>query len=181
MKNKKYIPTLAIAAALVAGAMPAKAQSQAEAADKAFQMASKYAAMGYMVTPSREGFAGFATTLEFTMQVNQGLDYVFILAGDKYALDVDVWIESEVGNTIVKDTRKVDNGLCGVRWRSDYNGTATVVVHFARVTSRCGWSAVVGRRGSVSFPDSNEQRTTPGRSVPAPGTKPEETPAVGGG
>lgn len=179
MNINKYIPSLALLATLVAGTSPAHAQSQAEAADKAFLMAAKYASMGYLITPSREGSAGVATTLEFTMPVNQGLDYVFIVAGDKYALDVDVWIESEVGNTIVKDTRKVDNGLCGVRWRSDYNGTAKVIVHFARVTSRCGWAAVVGRRGSATVPDERDERVLPGNAVPAGGKKPAQLEPAG--
>jgi hypothetical protein len=163
MKLKSLLLSLASVACL---AVPhAQAQSTAEAADKAFTMAARYSAMGYYITPSKEGFAGFATTLEFTLPVNAGLDYVFILAGDKYALDTDVWIESEFGNTIVKDTRKVDNGLCGVRWRSDYNGTATVVVHFARVTSRCGWAAVVGRRSTAT------------NATPADGVTPPTKPA----
>lgn len=144
--------------------------SPAEASDKAFEMAAKYTGMGFYLAPSKEGHAGYATTLEFTVPVNRGLDYVFILAGDRYALDVDVWIESETGNSIVKDTRKVDNGLAGVRWRSDYNGTVTVVVHFAKVSSRCGWSALVGRRGTVMAPSIGPGApTTPGPSQPVGG------------
>lgn len=145
---KKLVLSLIVGAAAWIPGATVHGQSTFEAADRAFEMAAKYSARGYYVTPSKEGKAGFATTLEFTLPVSAGLDYVFILAGDKYCLDVDVWIESEVGNTIVKDTRKVDNGLCGVAWRSDYNGTATVVVHFARVSSRTGWAALVGRRGT---------------------------------
>lgn len=128
-------------------------QSQQEAADKAYQMASKYAAMGYYVTPSKEGRAGFATTLEFTMPVNMGLDYIFIIGGDKYTQDLDIWIESESGNTIIKDTRPIQNGMAGVSWRSDYNGTVNVVVHFAKVSSRTAWAALAGRRGNLAFPD----------------------------
>ncbi|MEA3207393.1 MAG: hypothetical protein QOE70_450 [Chthoniobacter sp.] len=141
-----------------------------EASDKAFQMAAKYSAMGYYVAPSKEGWAGFGVTLEFTIPVNAGIDYIFILGGDKYLLDPDVWIESEYGNTIVKDTRKYDNGMCGVRWRSDYNGTANVVVHFARATSRCAWAAVMGRRGTSTNRVPNEFGTAaPSISIPTPG------------
>lgn len=170
MKFKTLLLTLASVSTLTFNT--AKAQSTAEAADKAYTMAAKYSAMGYYITPSKEGFAGFATTLEFTLPVSAGLDYVFILAGDRYALDTDVWIESEYGNTIVKDTRKVDNGLCGVRWRSDYNGTATVVVHFARVTNRCGWAAVIGRRGTSTNVVPNDMVTTPGSSRAVGGSSP---------
>ena len=149
--------------------------SPAEAADRAFEMAMKYSGMGYYIAPSKEGHAGFATTLEFTVPVNRGLDYVFILAGDRYALDVDVWIESETGNDIVKDTRKIDNGLAGVRWRSDYNGSVTVVVNFAKVTSRCGWAALVGRRGTVIAPEVSGIGTTP-PTTPQPAGSNQPTP-----
>jgi hypothetical protein len=144
-----------IAAAVASTALVSTSygQSQQEAADKAYQMASKYAAMGYYITPSKEGRAGFATTLEFTMPVNMGLDYIFIIGGDKYTQDLDIWIESETGNTIVKDTRPIQNGMAGVSWRSDYNGTVNVVVHFARVSSRTAWAALAGRRGNLAFPD----------------------------
>src|SRR5262245_58123834 len=77
-----------------------------EASDKAYQMAAKYSAIGYYVTPSTEGWSGYGVTIEFAIPVSAGLDYIFILGGDKYLLDPDVWIESEFGNTIVKDTRK---------------------------------------------------------------------------
>jgi len=141
-----------------------------EASDKAFQMAAKYGALAYLIAPSKEGWSGFGVTIEFAIQVNAGLDYIFILGGDRYLLDPDVWIESEYGNTIVKDTRKVDNGMCGVRWRSDYNGTANVVVHFARATSRFAWSAVIGRRGTATNRVPNEFGTaTPSYAVPPPG------------
>jgi len=142
-------------------------------------MAAKYSAMGYYVAPSKEGWSGFGVTIEFAIPVNAGIDYIFILGGDKYLLDPDVWIESEFGNTIVKDTRKFDNGMCGVRWRSDYNGTANVVVHFARATSRFAWAAVMGRRGTSSNRLPNEFGTsTPSVAIPTPG-KPVQ--AVGGG
>ncbi len=125
----------------------------AEAADRAYTMATKYSGAGFYMTPSKEGHAGQGVTYEFEVPVNRGLDYVFIVAGDQFCKDIEVWIEAEeTGNTIVKDTRKAHNALAGVRWRSDYNGSVNVVVNFARVTSRCGWCALVGRRGTVGTP-----------------------------
>jgi hypothetical protein len=113
-------------------------------------------------------------TLEFVIQVNAGIDYLFILAGDRNALDTDLWIESEFGNTIVKDIRKMDNGLSGVRWRSDYNGSANVVVHFARATSRCGWAALLGRRGTPTNRVPAEAGTAmPGMAIPGTGRPPQ--------
>jgi hypothetical protein len=146
---------------------PRASADPAEAADRAFEMAMKYSGMGYYMTPAKEGHGGFGVTLEFEVPVNRGLDYVFILAGDRYCQDVDVWVEAEeTANTIVKDTRRVDNGLAGVRWRSDYNGNVTIVVHFARVSSRCGWCALVGRRGTPTADAniSSQISTIPGGS-----------------
>ena len=147
----KTIATAGLAAGLlVAFTGHSQAQSTAQAADRAYEMAMKYSGMGYYMTPSKEGHGGYGVTLEFSVPVNRGLDYVFILAGDRYCEDVEVWVEAEdTGNTLVRDTRKAGNGLAGVRWRSDYNGSVNVVVHFARVSSRCGWCALVGRRGTV--------------------------------
>ena len=152
---------------------PRAGAQRREPADRAFEMAMKYSAMGYYMTPAKEGHGGFGVTLEFEVPVNRGLDYVFILAGDRFCQDVDVWVEGEeTANTIVKDTRRVSNGLAGVRWRSDYNGNVTIVVHFARVSSRCGWCALVGRRGTVNMPDdiSSQINTVPSapESVPPP-------------
>jgi hypothetical protein len=149
----KSLALALLGGSLLTIAAPQAKADVAEAADKAYQMAMKYSGMGYYMTPSKEGHGGFGVTYEFEVPVNRGLDYVFIVSGDHYCQDIEVWIEAEeTGNTIVKDTRKVQNGLAGVRWRSDYNGSVNVVVNFARVTSRCGWCALVGRRGTVSAP-----------------------------
>ena len=155
---------------LLLPAAPKAFASADEASDKAYQMAAKYSAMGYYIAPTKEGWAGFGVTLEFIVPVSAGIDYIFILGGDKYALDTDLWIESEYGNTIVKDTRKMDNGMSGVRWRSDYNGNANVVVHFARATSRCAWAALMGRRSTPTNRVPNEFGTaTPAMSIPTTG------------
>jgi hypothetical protein len=142
-----------------------RARANPEAADRAWEMIDKYRGIAFYVNPLYEGHAGYATTLEFTIKVAQGLDYVFVLAGDRYCQDVNVWIESEEGNTVVKDTRKTGAGLCGVRWRADYSGTVTVIVHFARVSSRCGWAALIGRRGTLrhDLPDDAGVSPTSGR------------------
>ena len=153
----------------------------AAASDRAFEMASKYSAMGFYMTPSKEGYGGFGVTLEFEVPVSRGLDYVFIAAGDRNCQALSVYIESEgTGNTIVKDNRRVMNGLAGVRWRSDYNGTVNVVVHFARVSDRCGWSALVGRRGTAAktLDPGSEISTTPGSAQKMEGNTPTNTSAV---
>jgi hypothetical protein len=167
--------TTALAAGALALALAPKAQADpSEAADRAYEMAMRYSGMGYYMTPSKEGHGGFGVTLEFEIPVNRGLDYVFILAGDRFCEDVEVWVEAEeTANTLVKDTRLKHNGLAGVRWRSDYNGSVTVVVHFARVTSRCGWSALVGRRGTPTstYQPGGDVTTTPGSTQKLGGDK----------
>jgi hypothetical protein len=163
----------AISAALLTTLAPKAQADTAEASDRAFAMAAKYSAMGFYMTPSKEGHAGFGVTYEFEVPVNRGLDYTFILAGDHYVEEVEVWVEAEeTGNTLVKDTRRVRNGLAGVRWRSDYNGTVNVVVHFARVTDRCAWSALVGRRGTFSAPYEGTFSTPAGGTTKLEGNPP---------
>jgi hypothetical protein len=157
----KSITLALLGGSLLTAAAPRAKADVAEAADRAYAMAMKYSGMGYYMSPSKEGHGGYGVTYEFEVPVNRGLDYVFILAGDHYCEDLEVWIEAEeTGNTIVKDTRRLDNGLAGARWRSDYNGSVNVVVNFARVTSRCGWCALVGRRGTVAAPYDHLVTTT---------------------
>jgi len=151
-----------VAAALVAVSITTVKADTQEAMDRAYEMAGKYAAMGYYMAPSKEGYGGFGVTLEFQIPVNAGLDYMFIAAGDRNCEAMSVYIESENGNTLVKDIRRTRNGLAGVSWRSDYNGNVNVVVHFARVSDRCGWAALVGRRGTVrNTLDIGSEVTTP--------------------
>ena len=168
--SKKISLLLLFAALLVTG----RAFANPEASDKAWEMANRQNFSNFYFNPSYEGHAGYATTLEFTIRVAVGIDYIFILAGDRYCQDVNVWIESENGNTLVKDTRKSGLGLCGVRWRSDYNGTVTVVVHFARVSSRCGWAALIGRRPTLKhdIPEEEKPLPAPRRGVSGQSEKP---------
>ena len=58
----------------------------------------------------------------------------------------------------------MSNGLAGTRWRSDYNGVVNVVVHFNRVYDRCGWCALVGRRGTPTATADMPFSTIPGAS-----------------
>ena len=172
---------LAICAGGLLSLVPRASADVAEAADRAYAMASKYSGMGYYMTPAKEGHGGFGVTYEFEVPVNRGLDYVFIIAGDHYCENLEVWIEAEeTGNTLVKDTRKEGNGLGGVHWRSDYNGSVNVVVNFARVTSRCGWCALVGRRGTVSAPYEGTYSTVAGgaQKLDPNAPKPDDTAVV---
>lgn len=159
---------LSFASVIIASGLlstPAKADPM-EAADKAYEMAAKYHDLMYYFAPVQEGYAGHGVTIEFEVNVNRGLDYVFIAAGDKACKDVNIYVEAEgTRNTIKKDTRPVDNGLAGVGWRSDYNGVVNVGVHFAKATDRCGWTVLAGRRGTLMTPRDNTDTAVPGAST----------------
>ena len=178
--TKTILKAVIAAAFAVISSQSVKADTAA-ASDRAFEMAAKYSGMGFYMTPAKEGYGGFGVTLEFEVPVSRGLDYVFIAAGDRNCQALSVYIESEgTGNTIVKDNRRVLNGLAGVRWRSDYNGTVNVVVHFARVSDRCGWSALVGRRGTAAktLDPGSEITTTPRSPQKVEGNTPAKASAV---
>ncbi len=174
LNTSKSLALALAAGGLLSAIAPQARADVSEAADRAYAMASKYSGMGYYMTPAKEGHGGFGVTYEFEVPVNRGLDYVFIIAGDHYAENIEVWIEAEeTGNTLVKDTRKAGNALAGVHWRSDYNGSVNVVVNFARVTSRCGWCALVGRRGTVNAPYEGNFGTLPGGAAKLDGNAPK--------
>jgi len=142
---------VAVAGLLLAATPTVSKADVAEAADRAFKAAAKYTLMGYYMSPSKEGHGSEGITLDFEIPVARGLDYTFIVAGDHYCKDIDVYVEAEeTQNTLVKDVRRNDGGIAGVRWRSDYTGNVTVVVTIARASIRCGWCALVGRRNTVS-------------------------------
>jgi hypothetical protein len=147
----------------------------AEAADKAYEAAAKYSAKGYYMTPSKEGHGSTGVTYEFEVPVNRGLDYIFIVSGDRNCQAMQIWVEAEVtGNTIVKDTRRDRRGMAGVGWRSDYNGSVNVVVNFARVDGRCGWCALVGRRGTTAASVEGAVGTPATPAAPAASANPEK-------
>ena len=56
--SKSITMALATGSLLVLAASHSKADT-AEASDRAYQMAMKYSGMGYYMTPSKEGHAGF--------------------------------------------------------------------------------------------------------------------------
>ena len=163
---------LIAAGALIGLACVAKAESGShanDAADRAFAMATNYAAMGFYITPAKEGTAGFGVTYEFELPVSRGVDYVFIVAGDRFCEDIALYIESEEsGNTIVKDTRRLHNGVSGTRWRSDYSGVVNVAIFFARTYDRCRWCSLVGRRETLRTSLGPGISTVPGQTRTLP-------------
>jgi len=136
--------------AVLALAAPAALADTAEANQKANEMALKYAMRGFTIRKVEDGRAGFGVTYKFDIPVNRGGEYLAILAGDRNALGVELWVEDpDTGGVIIKDTRRLENGVAGVNWRSDFSGKANVIIHFARVVNHCAWSSLIGSRGTT--------------------------------
>ena len=143
--------TLALALGLALTALPAFGQQQTggipEARNNAYVMASRFANQGFFIQPAKSDICGQGATLKFMFSVNTGVDYMFVLAGDRRVQDIDVYVYSETGQQLVADTRANVGRFAGVQWTSDFNGTVQVYVHVARANGLASWSALVGRRG----------------------------------
>ena len=154
----------AFAFVLTTGSLQA---DQRAAEDIAYRMAIKYTQRGFAMAPS--GYTG--TLLEasggvqrFIVPVSKGVDYVFLVGGDAYVKDLDLFVYDEVGNLIMDDRRAFN--MAGVRFRASYNGYAKVYVRiepetivgaktdannnledFTSSPGPAAWYALIGRRG----------------------------------
>ena len=123
----------------------------ASADDDCYKMAVHYTQTGYAMTPTNyTSTGGSGLTVKYNIPVSRGLDYVFLVGRDSYVRDIDLYVYSEVGNLIIKDTRP--DSRAGVKFRADYNGTVIVYVHLARATGLASFSVMVGRRGAEKGP-----------------------------
>jgi len=108
-------------------------------------LSQNYLRLGYIVSTVEEGRSSSGDTVKFVMPVQRGFDYILIVIGDRS--DQMIWIESEIGSTIIKDTRANQNGFAGVAWTSNYTGTVDVVIQFEGFSGPASWTALAGRRG----------------------------------
>lgn len=142
----KLIQKLLPAAALLAAFAGNSKADPREAEDVAYRMAQTYIAKSFSMAPTdNSGVLGGGQAIRFLIPVTKGLDYVFLCAGDKSALDLDVYVYDEVGNLILDDRRALSNA--GVQFRAGYNGTAVVYLHMARANGLASYYVLVGRRG----------------------------------
>ncbi len=142
---KTFILLLGAAALVLSAALPAKADP-AQAEDVAFRMAMQYRARGFNMAPTdHSGVMGTGQSVRFIIPVTKGVDYVFLVGTDPFAKDTDVYVYDEVGSLILDDRRP--DPLAGVKFRSSYNGTATVYVVMERADGLASWFVLVGRRG----------------------------------
>lgn len=175
MKNiRSLLP--ALAAACLAGSFQTAKADPAQAEDDAYRMAVVYTARGFAMSPTNHnGVGGSGYTVRFLIPVSRGLDYVFLVGRDRFALDIDVYVYDEVGNLILDDRRPPARGgsRAGVQFRSSYNGTVQVYVHLARAEGMGSYAVLVGRRGvgdSKAGPAAiNEPVPNVSEPIPGPG------------
>ncbi len=147
---KKTLICALLATALLIVPIPTVKADPAQAEDDAYSMAVYYTQRGYAMSPTNHnGVGGSGYTVRFLIPVSKGLDYVFLVGRDAFALDIDVYVYDEVGNLILDDRRPPSRGgsRAGVKFRSSYNGTVQVYVHLARAEGMASYSVLVGRRG----------------------------------
>ncbi len=141
----------AVAAVSSLTALPMAKADPAQAEDDAYSMAVYYTQRGYAMSPTNHtGVGGSGYTVRFLIPVSKGLDYVFLVGKDAFAIDIDAYVYDEVGNLILDDRRPPSRGggRAGVKFRSSYNGTVQVYVHMARADGMGAYAVLVGRRGA---------------------------------
>lgn len=118
-----------------------------------------YAKIGYYVSQLRR-FGAEQPLVDIEVPISKVCDYFVIVVCDQDSGKESemLWIENEDHSRIlVRDTRNYQNGLAGVRWASDYNGSAHVVVEFSDPKNVKKWGVLVGRRPYVENKENKEK------------------------
>ena len=123
----------------------ANAQDVTLAEDDAYSMALYYSARSYNPFPVTNGVDGSGAKKEFTLTVQKGIDYVFLVGRDKYIQDLDIYVYDEAGALIQKDRRSTSRA--GVRFRAQFDGNVRVIMHVARSQGLGAWSMLLCSRG----------------------------------
>ncbi|MEQ1824085.1 MAG: hypothetical protein ABL949_16370 [Fimbriimonadaceae bacterium] len=95
------------------------------ARDDARKIAVQFRAQGYEIFPIATGDNKHAQ-VDFTVDINKGVDYVFMVGIDEAIGAVDLYVKDESGNMIAQDT--TDRSRACVDFAASYNGTVTVIV-----------------------------------------------------
>lgn len=136
----------------------------------AYEFSARYANQGYRVQPGFSDLDNEGTERRFEFSVSRGVDYIFLLAGDRSVTKIDIMVFDENKNLLVEDKR-TRGKWAGIAWTSNYTGTAHVWIRIARTTdSPVGWTALVGRRGNTGF-------VPPSPASPGGGADASEDPA----
>src|SRR4051812_17162686 len=148
----------------------------AKAEDNAYQMAVRYTATGFYMSPTNtSGIAGAGYTVKVMIPVSKGLDYVILIGRDQFARDIDLYVYDEVGQLILDDRRATSRA--GVKFRSSYTGTVQAIVHMAAARGLASYAVLVGRRG-VERSASTVEPMGVEPTFEMDGTKPPTSPAA---
>ena len=143
----------------------------AKAEDACYNMAVRYTARGFAMSPTNTsgvGTAGFV--VKVMIPITKGLDYVILVGGDAFAVDLDLYVYDEDGQLILDDRRpprravreRIREGRrggvepggdeAGVKFRASYTGTCEAFVHIAAARGLASYAVLVGRRGIEAAP-----------------------------
>jgi hypothetical protein len=149
----------------------------AKAEDACYEMAVHYTQAGFAMSPTNTsgvGTAGFV--VKVMIPVTRGLDYLILVGGDRFAVDLDLYVYDEDGQLILDDRRRPRQAVrerlrrgrrgavepagdeSGVKFRASYTGTVEAFVHIAQAQGLASYAVLVGRRGIESAPGA-EPRT----------------------
>jgi hypothetical protein len=151
---------------------PPAGKTGAMASDFAGRMAEKYREEGYRMEAPRAGspVSRPGEVRQFEYPVRAGEEVVLIAAADDKDQDLEMWVESTVGNLLVKDNRKAGNSLAGARWRSDYEGTVKVTLRFDTHNKKreLAWVVIAGTREKSVEPPAPAEGAAPVEGSRAP-------------
>jgi hypothetical protein len=133
----------------------------AKAEDECYKLAVQYTQTGFAMSPTNTsgvGTAGFV--VKVMIPTTKGLDYVILVGGDRFAVDLDLYVYDEDGQLILDDRRggRKYHAKAGVKFRASYTGTVEAFVHIAAAQGLASYAVIVGRRGIESAPGA-EPRT----------------------
>jgi hypothetical protein len=177
----------------------------AKAEDVCYNMAVHYTQTGFAMSPTNTsgvGTAGFV--VKVMIPVTKGLDYLILVGGDRFAVDLDLYVYDEDGQLVLDDRRRPRREVrerlrqgkrgavepagdeSGVKFRASYTGTVEAFVHIAAAQGLASYAVLVGRRG-IETPTGAEPRSlgweptfhmggSPAPAPPAPAATPPTRP-----
>jgi len=177
----------------------------AKAEDVCYNMAVHYTQTGFAMSPTNTsgvGTAGFV--VKVMIPVTKGLDYLILVGGDRFAVDLDLYVYDEDGQLILDDRRRPRREVrerlrqgkrgavepagdeSGVKFRASYTGTVEAFVHIAAAQGLASYAVLVGRRGietpagagprSLGWEPTFQMGGSPAPAPPAPAATPPTRP-----
>ncbi|MFV1995510.1 MAG: hypothetical protein ACC661_08735 [Verrucomicrobiales bacterium] len=116
-----------------------------DARDKSYIIALSSKRRGYQVADvdiNGHLFAG--EYYNFQIDVVKGVDYAFLVGGDIFATDIDLYIFDEEGNEWQHDITGREDA--GIEKRASYTGRLDVYIHMAGANKLASFSVLIGYR-----------------------------------